>query len=162
VRYIDPYTPQKLDSHASALNNKRIIEDDLGLVDHCAFAAAQLTGIRTIISYYAAVDIVFNNTKDVYQDKKITAELIEVRKKFAAMKTKFFSEKRYQNLLMLDCMHRCVTRYNSLVISALQKDLHYFFRTSKISEKGFSEKLEFFEDDYQSQEDTNEQPSAAD
>ena len=135
--------PKKVESHSSNLNNQRIITL-LIMIDSAAIKAGSLN-FNSIQAYYNVVEQVYLNTKDIYTDSQIIDDIADIRKKYHFFYDLLIQSQEYQGVKTLLILYRISKKFNSLIITALQKDLEFFFRIGLHDRKGLKE-IKFYDD----------------
>lgn len=116
----------KLDTHSSMINNQRIIylfiqADKLGL------AASSSQNFNDILKYYDILEQIYLNVKDIF-DKEYIKLIEENRKQIVNKLDTMKAEER--GFKLLRWLLRKTKRFNSHIITALQKEKQFFFRQS--------------------------------
>lgn len=145
-------TAKKIESHSAALNNQRI-QFLLIQIDQLALSASNSLGFKTINSYYNSVEQLYINIKDVFQDNSQVKKHIEdVRKQYHESYDLIVSNPSAQTMKGLNHLMRLTRKYNSNLITALQSELEYFYRTGIRETKGLLN-IPFYELTKENEED---------
>lgn len=135
---------KKIESHSAALNNKRI-QMILIEIDQLAMTAGGSISFGSIQNYYNALEQLYINIKDVFEDRaEIKNQLIKVREEYHMSLDLIMTDSRAQTVLALHHLFRLCKKFNSNMITGLQAGLEYFYRTGTREIKGLMN-IPFFE-----------------
>jgi len=128
---------QKLDSHISALNNKRITKL-LNKIDDVAIAAASTKKFSTVKHYFDLCEQLYINVKDILpeeivaqtnEDGDLTGGLERTRRDYYRRLDRVEEKQSQRGMKSLRYLLRKTRRFNSDIISGLQQK-QFLYRQS--------------------------------